>query len=111
MLITANQPFGEWGRIFPDPAMTLAAIDRLVHHATILELNVENYRRRAALRRRRDTDAPATARPPCATIIRANTVLLRRQIAILIAALNPPSLSPYTPPRQIARESRCRSGG
>jgi DNA replication protein DnaC len=38
LLITANQPFGEWGRIFPDQAMTLAAIDRLVHHATILEM-------------------------------------------------------------------------
>ena len=45
MLITANQPFGEWGKIFPDQAMTLAAIDRLVHHATILEMNVESYRR------------------------------------------------------------------
>jgi DNA replication protein DnaC len=37
MLITANQPFGEWGKVFPDQAMTLAAIDRLVHRATILE--------------------------------------------------------------------------
>ena len=45
MLITANQPFGEWGRIFPDQAMTLAAVDRLVHHATIFEMNVESYRR------------------------------------------------------------------
>jgi hypothetical protein len=44
MLITANQPFGEWGKVFPDQAMTLAAIDRLVHHATILEMNVESYR-------------------------------------------------------------------
>jgi DNA replication protein DnaC len=49
MLITANQPFGEWDKIFPDQAMTLAAIDRLVHHATILEMNVESYRRREAL--------------------------------------------------------------
>ena len=49
MLITANQPFGEWGKIFPDQAMTLAAIDRLVHHSTILEMNVESYRRREAL--------------------------------------------------------------
>ncbi len=48
MLITANQPFGEWNAIFPDPAMTLAAVDRLVHHATIFEMNVESYRRRAA---------------------------------------------------------------
>ena len=37
MLITANQPFGEWGKIFPDAAMTLAAVDRLVHHATIFD--------------------------------------------------------------------------
>src|SRR5262249_6368006 len=53
LLITANQPFGEWGRIFPDQAMTLAAIDRPVHHATILEMNVESYRRKAALHRNR----------------------------------------------------------
>jgi DNA replication protein DnaC len=31
--IDANQPFGAWDAIFPDPAMTVAAIDRLVHHA------------------------------------------------------------------------------
>src|SRR5579864_3482406 len=52
LLITANQPFGEWGKIFPDPAMTLAAVDRLVHHATIFEMNVESYRRRAAINRK-----------------------------------------------------------
>ena len=59
MLITANQPFGEWGKIFPDQAMTLAAIDRLVHHATILELNVESYRRKAAIERKRGRGRPA----------------------------------------------------
>jgi DNA replication protein DnaC len=48
ILITANQPFAEWNSIFPDPAMTLAAVDRLVHHASIFEMNVESYRRRAA---------------------------------------------------------------
>ncbi len=58
MLITANQPFGEWGRIFPDHAMTLAAIDRLVHHATILEMNVESYRRRVAIERKRKVGRP-----------------------------------------------------
>jgi DNA replication protein DnaC len=46
--ITANTPFSQWGEVFVDAAMTLAAIDRLVHHATILEMNVESYRRRAA---------------------------------------------------------------
>jgi DNA replication protein DnaC len=52
MLITANQPFGAWGKVFPDPAMTLAAVDRLVHHASIFEINVDSYRRRAALERK-----------------------------------------------------------
>ena len=60
ILITANQPFGEWGKIFPDPAMTLAAVDRLVHHATIFEMNVESYRRRAALDRKRGPGRPPT---------------------------------------------------
>ncbi|SFL92812.1 IS21-like element helper ATPase IstB, partial [Methylorubrum salsuginis] len=60
LMITANQPFGEWGRIFPDPAMTLAAVDRLVHHATIFEMNVESYRRRTALDRKRGPGRPPT---------------------------------------------------
>jgi len=60
LLITANQPFGEWNRVFPDPAMTLAAVDRLVHHATIFEMNVESYRRRAALDRKRGPGRPPT---------------------------------------------------
>jgi len=59
MLITANQPFGEWGKIFPDQAMTLAAIDRIVHHATILEMNVESYRRQEAIERKRGRGRPA----------------------------------------------------
>ena len=51
LAIAANQPFSAWDRIFPDPAVTVAAIDRLVHHATILEMNVDSYRRRAAASR------------------------------------------------------------
>lgn len=48
LIVTCNQPFSEWGTIFPNPAMTVAAIDRLVHHATILEFNAESYRKRRA---------------------------------------------------------------
>jgi len=48
VLITANQPFSGWDNVFPDPGMTVAAIDRLVHHSTIFELNVESYRRKKA---------------------------------------------------------------
>jgi DNA replication protein DnaC len=64
MLITANQPFGEWGKVFPDPAMTLAAVDRLVHHATIFEMNVESYRRREALEKKRGPGRPASHATP-----------------------------------------------
>jgi DNA replication protein DnaC len=60
ILLTANQPFGEWNKIFPDPAMTLAAVDRLVHHSTIFELNVESYRRRTAVTKTRGRGRPAT---------------------------------------------------
>ncbi len=60
ILITANQPFGEWNRVFPDPAMTLAAVDRPVHHATIFEMNVESYRRRSAMEAKRTRGRPAS---------------------------------------------------
>jgi len=63
MLITANQPFGAWERIFPDPAMTLAAVDRLVHHATIFEMNVESYRRREAVKRKGPGRPPSYVPP------------------------------------------------
>ena len=51
LIITCNQPFSEWDKIFPDPAVTVAAIDRLVHHSTIIEINTDSYRRRAAAAR------------------------------------------------------------
>ena len=54
LLITANQPFSGWDQIFPDPGMTVAAIDRLVHHSTIFELNsVESYRGKQAARQQK----------------------------------------------------------
>src|SRR5690606_10243363 len=75
LLITANQPFGEWNRVFPDPAMTLAAVDRLVHHATIFELNVESYRRRAAMEAKRSRGRPASF----ATIKNTPQIVAERQ--------------------------------
>lgn len=58
--ITANAPFSAWEEVFPDQAMTVAAVDRLVHHSTILEMNVDSYRRRAALPARRQRSATPT---------------------------------------------------
>ncbi len=57
LLVTSNRPFGEWISVFPDAAMTLAAVDRLVHHAVILEMNVESYRQRCAVTRQKRTAA------------------------------------------------------
>jgi DNA replication protein DnaC len=46
LIITANQPFSEWDHIFPDNMMTVAAVDRLIHHATIINLQGESYRKK-----------------------------------------------------------------
>jgi IstB-like ATP binding protein len=46
--------------VFGDKAMTVAAIDRLVHHAVILEMNADSYRRKAAITRMSDQSGAAT---------------------------------------------------
>ncbi|MEL7476480.1 MAG: ATP-binding protein, partial [Cyanobacteria bacterium J06555_12] len=48
LLITANQPFSQWDAIFSDSMMTVAAVDRLVHHAVIVEIQAPSFRRQAA---------------------------------------------------------------
>jgi DNA replication protein DnaC len=50
VMITSNLPFSKWESIFKDPLTTAAAIDRLVHHSVILELNVPSYRLEQAQR-------------------------------------------------------------
>jgi DNA replication protein DnaC len=44
VLISSNLPFSKWEAIFKDPMTTAAAIDRVVHHSVILELNIGSYR-------------------------------------------------------------------
>ncbi len=51
VMITSNLVFSEWDKIFKDPMTTAAAIDRVVHHSTILELSGESYRAKAAQKR------------------------------------------------------------
>ena len=50
MLVTSNQPFSEWENVFSTSAMTVAAVDRLVDHSTIIQINGESYRRKRARR-------------------------------------------------------------
>lgn len=50
IMLTSNLPFSKWEAIFKDPMVTAAAIDRLVHHSIILELNIESYRMEEAIK-------------------------------------------------------------
>ena len=51
VVLTSNLPFSGWESIFKDPMTTAAAIDRLVHHSVIIELNVPSYRVEQAKKR------------------------------------------------------------
>jgi DNA replication protein DnaC len=55
VLLTSNLPFSKWEGIFKDPMTTAAAIDRLVHHSIILELNIPSYRMEQAQKDRNST--------------------------------------------------------
>ena len=57
VVITSNLVFSEWDKIFQDPMTTACAIDRLVHHAVILELSGPSYRAEAAKSRSGKTEA------------------------------------------------------
>ena len=52
VMITSNLPFSRWEEIFKDPMTTAAAIDRLVHHSVVLELNIPSYRLEESKKRR-----------------------------------------------------------
>jgi len=54
VMLTSNLPFSKWEQIFKDPMVTAAAIDRLVHHSVIIELNLESYRMAHALQSQKE---------------------------------------------------------
>ncbi len=51
LVVTANQPFSQWNVIFSDSTMTVAAVDRLVHHALIIDIQGESFRKQSAAER------------------------------------------------------------
>jgi DNA replication protein DnaC len=61
VMLTSNLPFSGWEAIFKDPMTTAAAIDRLVHHSVILELNVASYRAEQAKKSRQAPPGPTDA--------------------------------------------------
>ena len=66
MIITANHPFSDWDHIFADTIMTVAAIDRLVHHAMIIEIEAkaESFRKKQAMKRNERLSGPTVAPVP-----------------------------------------------
>ncbi len=62
VLLTSNLPFSQWEQIFKDPMTTAAAIDRLVHHSVIIELNIPSYRLETA-KNTRKTSTEAVPSP------------------------------------------------
>jgi DNA replication protein DnaC len=59
VLLTSNLPFSQWEAIFKDAMTTAAAIDRLVHHCVIVELNIPSYRAEQAKKARQSRTTPA----------------------------------------------------
>jgi len=62
LLLTSNLVFSEWNRIFKNPMTTAAAIDRLVHHCTVLEFTGQSVREEAA-HKRHDIETTTTSKP------------------------------------------------
>ena len=59
VMITSNLPFSKWDNIFKDQMMTAAAVDRIVHHSVILELNLLSYRIESAQKNKKKTEPMA----------------------------------------------------
>jgi len=73
VLITSNVVFSEWDRIFKDPMTTAAAIDRLVHHAVILEMTGGSVRAETAKKRGDSTTTTPTTTTTNPTTTTTNT--------------------------------------
>src|SRR5271156_2019936 len=61
VILTSNLPFSGWESIFKDPMTTAAAIDRLVHHSVIVELNIPSYRAEQAKKAKQQRVEPGEA--------------------------------------------------
>ena len=58
VILTSNLVFSQWDKIFQDPMTTACAIDRLVHHALILELSGKSFRAEIAKSQAAGTERP-----------------------------------------------------
>jgi len=67
VMITSNLVFSEWDRIFKDPMTTAAAIDRLVHHAAIIEMTGKSIRAEEASSQKGNSTTTTTTKKPTTT--------------------------------------------
>ena len=77
VLISSNLPFSKWEAIFRDPMTTAAAIDRLVHHSVILELNIPSYRIEQAKKNQQPEDRKEESAPNGGSAPKPRDLLLR----------------------------------
>ncbi len=63
VLLSSNLPFSKWEQIFKDPMTTAAAIDRLIHHSVIIELNLQSYRLEEAQQKKNAQAASHDSQP------------------------------------------------
>ena len=60
LIVTTNLPFGEWTKVFPDPRLAKAVVDRLTHRAHIIDTGTESWRFRHGLTRTKKPGRPGT---------------------------------------------------
>ena len=91
LIVTTNLPFGEWTKVFPDPRLAKAVVDRITHKAHIIDTGTESWRFRHGLdrKKRRQGMTPRPGAAPAA--IATNGLALRaRPFASTAAACSPP---------------------
>ena len=64
LIITTNLPFGEWGKVFPDPRLAKAVVDRVTHRAHIIDCGTQSWRLTHSLATPARTNRRAAARLP-----------------------------------------------
>ena len=64
LIITTNLPFGEWGRVFPDPRLAKAVVDRVTHRAHIIDCGTQSWRFTHGLKTPRQARPRGSARLP-----------------------------------------------
>ena len=95
VMITSNLPFSQWERIFKDPTTTAAAVDRLVHHSVIIELNLESYRLKESKKRKTTAGDAAKTRLPSRTTTTHKEN--HQNSTITTKRLTNSSIKPHTP--------------